>query len=245
MPEEVKEEKKEAKEEVVKETKSTPPPAVDPNMISLTKEQYSAILDRMDELEQLALSKVEEKGSKGSRRETVDDLAEEARVGRRGREQEVINLDEMTNTELVQYLSHNLDAQVIQPLSMQIQTLKVMNEIDKAAGKHDDFFDYHDRIKEIAIENPTLSIEKAYKMAKLEAKEEEEEASEEAESKGKGKEKPLTKQGKGVKLLLPPRPTLGERPGTAAAATRQGPAKTTRQAAERAWDEVMGSGRES
>ena len=119
-----------------------------------------------------------------------------------------------------------------------------MNEIDKAASKHDDFYDYQDRIREIAIENPTLPIEKAYKMAKLEAAEENEERA--GSHKGEQKDKKAsTTRGKGVHLLLPPRPILGERPGTAGAATRQGPAKTLRQAAERAWDDVIGSGRES
>lgn len=201
----------------------------------------------MDELEQLVTSKEEGKsGGKGRQQSTVDDLAEEGRSGKGRQESQKVDLESMSNTELVQFVFKTAEEQVVQPLTMQIQTLKVMNEIDKVALKHDDFYDYQGRIKEIAIENPTLSIEKAYKMAKLEAKEEEEEGSEEGgEKETKVKTKGPAKQAKGVKLLLPPRPTLGERPGTAGAATRQGPAKTLKQAAERAWDDVMGSGRES
>ncbi len=216
-----------------------------PNLDSvvLTKEQYSAILDRMDELEQEASSKRSDKGSKGGR-QTVDDLAREAKP-RKESEEKVppLDLEGMTNTELVQFIFRAAEEHIVQPMSVQLQTIKVMGEIDKCFAKHDDFYDYQDRVREIAIENPTLSIEKAYKMARLEADEEEKDNKEKGEE--KGSDRASSKRGKGVQLLIPPRPILGERPGTAGAATKPGPAKTLRQAAERAWDEVVGKGRES
>ncbi len=214
--------------------------------VVLTKEQYSAILDRMDELEQEASSKRSDKGSKGGR-QTVDDLAREAKP-RKESEEKVppLDLEGMTNTELVQFIFRAAEEHIVQPMSVQLQTIKVMGEIDKCFAKHDDFYDYQDRVREIAIENPTLSIEKAYKMARLEAKEEEEaeEAGEEGSAKGESKGKTGAKPKKGVQLLIPPRAVLGERPGTAGAATKVGQAKTVKQAAERAWDSVM-QGREA
>ena len=209
--------------------------------VELTTEQYNAILDRMEEqdkmIEQMTSSSKREKSS------NVQDIDELAREGRKGKEKEPVEADwdSMGNKELVGAVFQLIDEHVVKPLNVELQTIKVMNEIDKVAIKYEDFYDLQDKVKEIAIENPTLSIEKAYKMAKLEV---EEESGARRKSKGRDEgdevNESSTKRGKGVQLLIPSRPTLGERPGLSGGSTRLGPAKTTREAAERAWDQVVG-----
>jgi len=212
--------------------------------VELTAEQYSAILDRMEEqdkmIERLTSSSKKEKSSSV---QDIDELAREGREKKKG-EQVEIDWDSMGNRELVGAVFQLMDEHVVKPLNVELQTIKVMNEIDKVAAKHEDFYDLQDRVKEIAIENPTLSIEKAYKMAKLEAEEETgaQRKSKDRDEAGNEIDESSAKRGKGVHLLIPSRPTLGERPGLSGGSTRQGPAKTTREAAERAWDTVVGKG---
>jgi len=214
-----------------------------PMKVELTAEQYNAILDRMEEqdkvIEKLTSSSKKEKSS------SVQDIDELAREGREKKKDEKVEVDwdSMSNKELVGAVFQLMDEHVVKPLNVELQTIKVMNEIDKVAAKHEDFYDIQDRVKEIAIENPTLSIEKAYKMAKLEV-EEETDAQQKSKDRDEadGTKESSMKRGKGVHLLIPSRPTLGERPGISGGTTRQGPAKTTREAAERAWDTVVGKG---
>jgi hypothetical protein len=222
------------KEEVLKST----PPAT---KVELTAEQYTAILDRMEEQDQM-IERLSS-SSKKEKSESVQDIDELAREGRGKKEKEPVELDwdSMSNKELIATIFPLIDEHVVKPLNVEIQTLKVMNEIDKVSAKHDDFYDLQDAIKAIAIENPTLSIEKAYKMAKLEA-EEGKDAQRKSKDRDDKDDEPSAKRGKGVHLLIPSRPTLGERPGLSGGSTRQGPARTTREAAERAWDTVVGKG---
>lgn len=210
--------------------------------VELTAEQYNAILDRMEEQDKV-IEKLTNSSKKG-KSESVQDIDELAREGREKREKEQVEVDwdSMSNKELVATIFQLTEEHVVKPLNIELQTLKVMNEIDKAAAKYDDFYELQDRIKGIAIENPTLSIEKAYKMAKLEAEEETGARRKSKDREGNEEDEPSAKRGKGVHLLIPSRPTLGERPGISGGTIRQGPARTTREAAERAWDAVVGKG---
>ena len=75
---------------------------------------------------------------------------------------------DMSQTELLQYVSQEVNDKVAGPLMQEIQTLKLRNQVLAARGSHDDFGAYEPAIKEFAIRNPQLSIEQAYQLVKNE-----------------------------------------------------------------------------
>ena len=195
-------------------------------VVTLSPEQYAALLDRIDEAETKSKTKVL----------SLDELAEEVkskpREERRGAEppKPAKDLNEMTNQELVDYIFQVADASItpaLQDLSTKIETVKVLNEIDKLTSKEEfkDFWDYKEEIYKRASENPQLSLEDAYYLATGKAK----------------PKKGTTTDKKATLLTLPPRPVLGERPGhTKAVTTDKETGKTVRSAAIKAWKETMG-----
>lgn len=207
-------------------------------LVSLTKEQYDALLERVSELE----GSKEEEGKKDTY--TLDELAEEGkktkRTGRRVDQQiEDLDWDNMSNKEIFGKLVDAVNA-AGRELQTEIETLKVMREIDKAEVKYKDFWKFEKDVRRIAMENPSLSIEKAYKLAKVEKGE-----SEETEKEEKGEKEDKVMKTKTEKLLnLPPRGApIGEKPGVASTSTKASEIKTLREATSRAWDEVVGKGK--
>lgn len=198
----------------------------EPQGVTLTLEQYDALLGRLEELE----------SKPSGQRDDIDSLAEE---GLKKREEEVrlakekINWDELSPTELVNKLVDLVRPDFVD-LNTKIETVKAMREIDKCEERHDDFWEYKDEIRRIALNNPTLSIEQAYKLAKGDRSEKKEKKEGEPERK------------KGLLYTLPPRGIpQGERPGVAPGSTKSSEVKTLKAATERAWDEVVGKGKES
>jgi hypothetical protein len=110
-----------------------------------------------------------------------------------------------------------------------------MREIDKCESKYDDFWEYEEDIRRIAMENPSLSIEKAYKLAKLEK------GGEEGKGRGKESEERVSRIQK--ILNLPPAVPRGEKPGTVPSSTKAGEVKSLREAALKAWEETVGKGK--
>lgn len=203
--------------------------------VSLDRETYNALLDRVSELE--ALSVPPKKGKDDV--VDIDELAEEGRSSRKqtSTREEEVDFDSMSNTQLVQFLSQRLDEALgarLSSVETTVETLKVLREIDKAEAKHEDFWDYKDEIKSISIRNPTLSIEEAYQLAK---------SGKPPKEKGKeGEEKVVTTRTEKL-LKLPPR-VSGEKPtGVAPSATKTGQTKGIKSAAEKAWDDVVGKGK--
>lgn len=208
-------------------------------VVTLGAEQYSMLLDRLSELEELAARIPQKQGREGIT--TLDQLVEEGRGGRhqQARQQpQNVDLDDMNNTQLADYILNEIQ-EMGNNLMVEIQTNKVLREIDKCEAKHDDFWQYQEEIFKISTKNPTLSIEQAYKLAK-----------DEAGPKGDPKDKtggptpPITQK----ILNLPPKPQFGgERPGVAPNATRQGSDQpvSIKSAAERAWDEAIGKDKNS
>jgi len=169
---------------------------------------------------------------------TLDELAEEGakRRGKTKEKEEEPDWDNLSNKELVQMVVEAVNKAGL-GLQTEIESIKVMREIDKAESKHDDFWKYEDEIRKVAIENPSLSIEKAYRLAKAEVEGEEKEGKKE---KGEGKEEVGEKKTKTEKLLnLPPRIPPGERTGVVSSSTK-GSVKTLREAALKSWDEIVG-----
>lgn len=205
-------------------------PVVIGDKVELDADQYSALLDRIAELEAAATPAPGPK-AKG---DDVDDLLEEAnrRKASGGGGGGQVDLENMSNTELFQYIME-VGGQEIRRIDVGLETMKLMRDIDKVSAKFEDFDLYEEEIRDIAMKNPTLSIEKAYKLAK-------------AENPTKGDKK---KQDGGLpkthteKILnLPSRQIIGEKPGSIAdSSTRKtGTALSTKSAAEEAWDEIMG-----
>lgn len=186
--------------------------------VELSAEQYNALMDRLEELESSA------KAPKNQ----IDALAEEGRTRRKDEEvQAPVNLDELTNTQLAQFLVQ-ANRQDNQRLVQEIETQKVLREIDKCEVKHEDFWDYKDEVHKTASENPTLTIEQAYQLAK-----------------GNNPKPEKSEDGKASRtvteklLNLPSRKVLGEKPGVASSSTKvANKDMSTKEAAEMAWDEI-------
>jgi hypothetical protein len=204
--------------------------------VSIPEETYTSLMDRIAELEDAVESKkkVEEK-----RIYNIDELAEEGQRRKvASRELEEVDWDKLSNKEMVGKLGEMINKGAMD-IRTEIETLKVLREIDHCAGKYEDFWEYEEDIRAIAAENPSLSIEKAYRLAKVEKGD-----------RGKGREK--TKEGeeeleerkgertrtKTERLLNLPKVFGGERPGLAKSTTTASRVISLKDAADRAWDEV-------
>lgn len=208
---------------------------VQPKKIELPEETYEALLDRVAVYEEL---EEETKKSKSSTEKSiVDDLADE---GLSGKKDEPIKLpddfDDLSNTQLLTYIAEAINAQAgprLQQLERSIHTLKVKQEIDSAATRHEDFWTYEDDIRQIAIANPTLRIEDAYQLAKS--------RNPKPQQKTEGDQSRERKPTKTERLLnLPPRGSYGEKPTVATSSTEKVLSGDLRSAAERAWEETVG-----
>jgi len=205
--------------------------------VELDVETYNALLDRVAELEESSALPRRQSDEPSS----VDELAEEAKS--RGRQPAIVtpprDIDEMSNTQLVQYVFEVIDQQAaprLNKMEVAVETMRVLREIDKAEGKYKDFWRYGDVIKEVSTANPSLSIEDAYHLAKSRSPRSEEEG-----------EKPQKKEPtRTEKLLNLPARTFGEKPGIATSSTREvNRSESLRSAAERAWEESVGKGKTS
>jgi hypothetical protein len=184
-------------EEVKKETS---PEENENDQVVLSRAQYEAVLARFEELEAKTPSRSDD---------DIDALADE---GRKAASKAAVtpqqrkDIEDMSNAELVNYMLEQISP-VSRSLETEVNTLKVQREIDKCEKEFEDFHDYDKEILKIALENPSLTIERAYKIAKAENKKE---AKGEAGEKG---EKITTSQ----KILNLPHPkTYGEKASLAA-----------------------------
>ena len=205
--------------------------------VTLSLEQYTALLDRVAELEDASLQ-----GSKVKESYSLEELADEGRSKktkseRSGKEVtlEEADWDNLSGKELVQLVVEAVNQAGV-GLKADIEALKVLREIDKCEVKYSDFWKYEEDIRKVAIENPSLSIEKAYHLAKLEKEGEKGE-------KKKGEREETVEVTRTEKLLnLPPR-FGGEKPGVVPSSTKSSEVKTLRESALKAWDEAVGKGK--
>jgi len=233
------------KEEEVKEGEKKG--KVEGKVVNLSEEQYGQLLDRIAELEELS-STAKSRVSKEVY--DIDELAEEGKRERRekGKEEEEAKqltseeIDNMSNTQLVNFIFQQGD-QRIGDMNVKVETLRVLREIDKAEDKYPDFWKHEKEVRQMAIENPSLSIDKVYKLVKLEKGEE----IPKGEKKKEGEEEEATaKVTRTEKILrLSPRGSIGEKPGVASRSTKGSEIKTLKEASSRAWDEIVGEGKET
>ena len=206
--------------------------------IELDPETYNALLDRIAELEAISAQQPKQIPQSQPQVELseLDELVEEVRRANQGKSpDQQVDIDQMSNRQLAQFIIQQVNEQGgvrLQQLETTVETLKVIREIDKCEAKYNDFWQFEDRIKQLGVNNPTLSIEQAYKLAKAEtppAKKEE------------GEGQPVRPTRTERLLKLPSRLPHSEKPGPAAGSMRDSnPAKTLTDAAAKAWDEVVG-----
>lgn len=200
--------------------------------VQLTTEQYQAMLDHM--------AKLEDAVTKSSKIHSIDELAEEGKgkkVEQQGPDLNEVDFDKLSPQQTMDLMMQALNANLIQPLEMKMETMRVGMEIERCANKNEDFWQYADEVKKMAIENPTLSIDKAYKLAKAENP---------SKASSKGDEgKGLNKSGLLFTLPKVPqsRQPLGEKPNAMGVISKEKTPETRRGAAEQAWEEIVEKGK--
>lgn len=147
------------------------------------------------------------------------------------------DLEEMTMSELAQYIFEVVQREVAYPLMQKVEVLRVNQEVDKCEKKYPDFWDYRQEIWQIASNNPSLSIEQAYLLAK-------------SQNPKQTAPRPDTSNATSVTSLNAkkvaseqPKPSaVGDKPGVSGAAMRRSNVKSLREAAAMAWNEIMSEG---
>ena len=216
---------KEVKEDEKKEEKQFT------TKIELTPEQYNAMLDDMAELEALRAAKPKKEKEEEDEELDVEKLAREGKKTKAKEEEETLDLDNMTNTQLANAILKEIDKRNndrLNPLEVTVETLRMLREIDKAEGKHEDFWDYGEQVQKMCVTDPNLSVEDAYILAKSKA----------PVKKEKGEKETVPTKTERL-LKLPPR-VHGEKPGVAAGTTINiDKGKTVKSAAEKAWEDTL------
>ena len=203
----------------------------DQEPVVLDPKTYQALLEHLDDLE----GQVKEKGSSSNNLDDLDSLADEARGSKQQQQEEEVDFDGMSRKDFLQYTLKQLSEEVVSPLAVAIEEVKLSQEIDQLTRdeKYADFWDHKDEIYKIAKDNPRLSLKKVYKLAKSEA---EDKKTSDSETK--------TKSRKGLLRHLPDS-TFGERPsGQAESTTEKSEPATLKEAASRAFDEIMEGNKE-
>lgn len=93
-----------------------------------------------------------------------------------------VDMDNLTPRQLAQMIASGVGkvmdgklqtlqgqtAQAVQTLAAQFETRNASDQIAKSAEKNADFFEYADEMRQVLKENPTLTVNRAYNLAKSE-----------------------------------------------------------------------------
>lgn len=123
--------------------------------VTLTKEEFNNLMSSIAEL----------KSQVATTNQTIQKVAEPDEE----EEEEQVSEDELANLspkQVIDLITQNVAKQVGEPLLQMIMTLAVKDEIRECKSKYSDFDEYKDDIQQLAKENPKLTIEQAYKLAK-------------------------------------------------------------------------------
>lgn len=143
------------------ETDDLPPT----EQVVLSKEEYKELIKeitgaklRVSELEQL------EEHVREATKQAVE-------APKRNAPQQRIDLDQLSRAQLAQLIHKNVveqvTSQLFQPIVETVMTLAVKDEIRDVRSKHsEDFDDYMADIQKLCEQDPQLTVEKAYKLAK-------------------------------------------------------------------------------
>lgn len=201
-----------------------------PEKIELDSDVYSALLDRLDELEASNAGK-QQKEEQG---DDIDSLAEQARPTQQGQPGRDIDLERLNNKGLATYIARELTSDVINPMLVKLSQIEMRLEEKELIGKFEDFDDVKKETYALLHKNPSLSLEQAYHLAKTQVDKSD-------KSKTKTDDSDATAK-RGALRHLPPRPVShGEKPsGAATGATHPATTyKTNRSAAERAIEDLQ------
>jgi hypothetical protein len=189
--------------------------------VVLRKDQYDALLDRLEELEGVQASPT----AKEANYENYDDLVQGGQ--QKEGEAQVTGINEMSNEELLGFINDQFSANAVNPLATQIEGLRLDMEFLKLGGEEgfEDIETVRDKVLETIHENPNMSVEKAYKLVQVDNP--------------KPKEGEEEEKGKGAEILrhLPER-VVSEKPGFSGDSTKEKGPETLRDAAEEAFDEA-------
>jgi len=209
---------------LVPKDEGTPvPTGVEGESVALSPEQYNAMLDAIDELNDL----------KSQRQPpTVDSLANEGRGKSTPQGPSAEDLEDLKTPDLINFILQEVETRVSQPLMVKLEEMRIKDEIRELTreGKNKDFWNYKDDIYKVASRNPNLSIEEAFMLAKT-------------------KKGPLVEGDDGEKPKplknLPPRRTVpvGEKPGFSGTTVATAEPETRKAAANRAWDDLEKAGK--
>jgi hypothetical protein len=207
--------------------------------VILKPEQYNALLDKIADLEELAL-----KGSgktKDGEEEDLEAIAAAAKEKGNGRGQDKpIDWDKLSSKDLANLVVGHVDVQMVQPILTELYSLRIRQDIKDFIQdeKITDFKDYKKDIYEICSKNPNMSIADAYYTAKSK-KERSAKPEDDEERIDKGSERH-----RGQIEGLPPRRGLpkGERPGRSSSVTSEDDPETRTDAAKRAIEKLKKEG---
>ncbi len=187
---------------------------------SASKQEPKADAATLDELlQELAKDGVPERSQQGRGQQAQQQVP-----------QETPDLERMTSTQLANFVVQHMHTTYFQPLVEQIELIRIRDEIKDAAreakANGEDFADVKNDVFKVLEKRPNLTVREAYKLVK---------SSKPRAAQDSGSDKPGEKRDKTARTLA----DLGERPSVSRAASSPASAKTIREAAERAWDEVM------
>jgi hypothetical protein len=130
------------------------------DIVKLQPAAYNALLDRLDELEGLALSKGTPKN--------LDDLANEGTKKGERKPLSEDDLNEMKPKEIINLVVQHINETQINPLLVKLEEMTVKQEIRELTrdGKNKDFFELKEEIYQVASRNPQLSLEEALILAR-------------------------------------------------------------------------------
>src|SRR5262245_17862072 len=80
-----------------------------------------------------------------------------------------VDLDSMTQKELAEYLVRTFEGMLnarVQPVTQEMQFTEMQRQVREVSGKYSDFWDFKDDMIKLARQNPTLSAEDTYHIAK-------------------------------------------------------------------------------
>lgn len=206
--------------------------------IEIGVKDYTLILDRLEELEEVN-KRLLEGGGKGKNKEAIDNdegddidrLLEEGKGKSRVRQ---VDYDNMTPSQLVNQMRQEFGASLAD-MGVAIHALRLEREIDSLIESGlTDLGDYEEEIFRIMTDNPKMSVKRAYTIAKAENPKAKKKDDDGDDDKGKRRSSFLDS-------LPDPRRkrSYGERPGAARSTTDRARSKTVEDAAERAFDETF------
>lgn len=224
--------------------------------VTLTSEQYAALLEKLSELEEAATKKEPTQKKKQPPSDEIDDLLDEgqarSRPASRKTNQAPPDFDSMTNSQLVEAMSQHMRS-IFEPFFVEVETLRLHNEIRNM--KEDGYDLSEDNLGKVLNKmkgRANLTMQEAYhdvigKPQPAKEKDPSEKETDDTDETGKKPESenkktqksdaaPATKERRDVLRHLPPVP--GEKPGAPSGSLDDREPTTLDEAVSRAIEDV-------